>query len=273
MNKSKIDFHLHTVWSDGEDTTKELLENVKNSGVKFFSITDHDTIKGNIDFCKEENFTLLKESGIKYFTGIEISSCFENKKIHILGIDYDLESAEIKKVAQMGEDMRKRKTLYRIDSLKNDLGIELSQESKKYLLSLNVCAKPHFARCFVNDGYAENIIEAMKGLTGKLPNVPCFIDSDIAIKAILESKGIPIWAHPLGGIHEKRLSKTKFLHILDGLMKQGLKGIECYYSLYSKEEIEFLVQTAKEKNLIISAGSDYHGKNVKEVQIGEVSSE
>ena len=150
--------------------------------------------------------------------------------------------------------------------------MKLSQKSIDYLLSVNICAKPHFARCFVEDGYCDNIPDAMRDICCKLPFVPSLIDANESISTILKSNGIPIWAHPLGGINEPRFSKETFLYILDNLVKMGLKGIECYYSLYTKEEIDFLVSTAKKYNLFISVGSDYHGKNVKKVKIGEVSS-
>lgn len=53
-------------------------------------------------------------------------------------------------------------------------------------------------------------------------------------------------------------------------MECGLSGLECYYSLYNQEEQEYLLSQAKRYNLLISGGSDYHGKN-KTVQIGELS--
>lgn len=271
--KSYADFHLHTIWSDGEDTPKELLNNIINNNVKYFSITDHDTIRGNIDFYNEDNLKILKDKNIKFITGIEVSSILYEHRIHLLGFDYDINSKYINNLSTLGENLRKQKTLMRIDYILNDMKINLSKKSIDYLNNINICAKPHFAKCFYEDGYAESIMDAMKNITNKLPNIPCLIDADLTIDYILKAGGIPVWAHPLGGINEKRLTKEQFLKVLKGLISLGLKGLECYYSLYTKEEIDFLVSTAKENNLLISIGSDYHGKNVKKVTIGEVSSE
>ena len=268
--KSNIDLHLHTLWSDGEDSTEQLLDNVIASGIKIFSITDHDTIKGNIDFLTEKNIQKLKENNVHFITGIEVSSICNQQRIHILGFDYDINSNEIKYLSDLGEKKRKDKTDYRIKYIAQNMNIVLSQKSIDYLNSQNVCAKPHFAKCFYEDGYAESIIDALKNITPQLPKIECSIDYNITVKNILSAGGIPVWAHPLGGINEKRLTRQEFLETLDSLVAVGLKGIECYYSLYDSEEINFLLKTAKKYGLAVSCGSDYHGKNVKKVTIGEV---
>ena len=56
------------------------------------------------------------------------------------------------------------------------------------------------------------------------------------------------------------------------MKEYGIEGMECYYSRYSEEEIKFLVKTAKENNLFITGGSDYHGKN-KDIGMGTLNAE
>ena len=51
----------------------------------------------------------------------------------------------------------------------------------------------------------------------------------------------------------------------------GIRGLECFYSRYSIEESEFLVNCAKANNLLISAGSDYHGTNKSNIEIGKLN--
>ena len=269
--KSKIDLHLHTKWSDGEDSTTELLDNIIKSGVKFFSITDHDTIKGNIDFVTPENIKKLSENNIKFVTGIEVSTICHGQEIHVVALDYDINSQYITAMTTESENLRRKNCEFRIDYIENILKLKLSQSSKEYLHSQNICAKPHYARCLVNDGYSSDIMTALSDICSLLPGSDCNIDAEIVIPSILKAGGIPVWAHPLGGINEPRLTNEEFFTTLNNLIKLGLKGIECYYSLYNKEEIDFLLKIAKENNLYVSSGSDYHGKNVKKVTIGEVS--
>ena len=97
-------------------------------------------------------------------------------------------------------------------------------------------------------------------------------DGKEAIDAIKCAGGVPVWAHPLGGEGEKHISQSDFLQKLSTMINLGIQGLECYYSRYTHEEIEFLVKTAKENNLYITGGSDYHGKN-KDIPLGKLNSD
>jgi predicted metal-dependent phosphoesterase TrpH len=91
-----------------------------------------------------------------------------------------------------------------------------------------------------------------------------------AINAIVASGGIPVWAHPLGGEGEMHFSVEEFLPKLKEMINFGIKGLECYYSRYNLNEAEFLVKCAKQNNLLISGGSDYHGSNKSNIKIGQL---
>ena len=97
-------------------------------------------------------------------------------------------------------------------------------------------------------------------------------DGEAAIKTIKKAGGIAVWAHPLGGEGEEHLSEEEFLPKLKTMIECGIQGLECYYSRYSIQEIEFLVKCAKENNLFISGGSDWHGTN-KTVPLGRLNAE
>jgi predicted metal-dependent phosphoesterase TrpH len=97
-------------------------------------------------------------------------------------------------------------------------------------------------------------------------------DGGEAIKTIITAGGIPVWAHPLGGEGEEHLSEKEFLPKLKTMIECGIKGLECYYSRYDMKEIEFLKSCAKENNLLISGGSDWHGTN-KTVPLGRLNTD
>ena len=97
-------------------------------------------------------------------------------------------------------------------------------------------------------------------------------DVATVIKAIKESDGISVWAHPLGGEGEPFLSNEKFKSRLSELCRLGIQGLECFYSRYTNEQEDFLIQSAQEKKLLISGGSDYHGLN-KTIKLGELGAE
>ncbi len=49
----------------------------------------------------------------------------------------------------------------------------------------------------------------------------------------------------------------------------GLKGIEVYHSSHSKKEMSYYLEIAEQYGLLISGGSDFHGKTVKpDIELG-----
>ena len=98
-------------------------------------------------------------------------------------------------------------------------------------------------------------------------------EATTVIKAIKESDGISVWAHPLGGEGEPLLSNEEFKSRLRVLCRLGVQGLECYYSRYTNEQEAFLVHFAQENNLLISGGSDYHGANKPNISLGKLCSE
>ena len=265
----KIDLHLHTTASDGSDTPNELLKLAKEAGLTTISITDHDTLAGCIEALK------AAESGIKVITGIEFSCrCggSDGFDCHILGYGFDLKSQEMLDAIAHGRQMRLAKLESRIDYLNEHFGIRFNKDETEWLYSLNSAAKPHLAGLIVKHGLADSIGDAIdKYLKGH--NFPDDrIDAGEAIKAIISAGGIPVYAHPIGGEREKRLTKSELLPRVDALAALGLMGLECYYSRYSTEDAEMLSSIAKNRGLLVSAGSDYHGKN-KTVELARLSSD
>lgn len=258
---SKFDYHMHSIYSDGSDTLEELLEKLKASGIQSFALTDHDTIEG----CKR--LLELVPEDMDFITGIEFS-CYSNAgKCHILGYGCDPENQILQDAINEGYRKRKNKLETRLCYLKDVHGICFTEQEVEELHKLHSVGKPHLARLIVEAGLAEDINEAIyRFING------CKIENDriyagTAIQAILASGGIPVWAHPLGGEGEKHLKEDDFLERLEVLMELGIQGMECYYSRYSFGEIDALKIHAEKNHLLISGGSDYHGKN-KDISLG-----
>lgn len=256
-----FDFHIHTIYSDGTDDIDSLVEKVK--GIEYFSITDHDTIKG---------VKALRDKGLdmpNFINGIELSTSDLEDSVHILFYDYDINSQALKEVLDKIDEIRKDRLLERIKILKKDFKIKFKKEDIEALLKLDNPTKPNIATLLVKYRYAKSIDEAIKVYlfhhlkTKKL-------SSEFVIKKLKDEKGILILAHPFGGIGEKRVEKQRLNERINRFKKYGIKGIECCYSMYNSEEQQYLIEMAKMFDLIITGGSDYHGKN-KKVNIGELS--
>lgn len=263
------DLHLHTTASDGSDTPSELLAIAKAAGLTVISITDHDTLAGCIEAVK------IPQNGVKVITGIEFSCHHYGEcdfDCHILGYGFDVNSPSLLNAIEHGREMRLRKLKSRLEYLESHIGISFEENEISWLYSLNSVAKPHLAELIVKHGLADGISDAIqKYLKGDaFPDDR--IDAKEAIEAILLAGGVPVYAHPLGGETEKRLTGEEVEPRIEALKSIGLMGLECYYSRYSSDEQALLSALAEERGLLTSAGSDYHGKN-KTVVLGSLSSD
>ena len=154
--------------------------------------------------------------------------------------------------------------------MKDVWNIELTKAELDWLYSRNSVVKIHLGNILVERGLAKDNIEAMKKYLDGCKTGKSRFDGDESIAAIVASGGIPVWAHPLGGEGEIHLEKDEFFKRLDVMKSFGIRGLECYYSRYNEEEIEFLVDVAKQNDLLISGGSDYHGAN-KTVKLAQLN--
>lgn len=268
--KSKYaDLHMHTLYSDGTDSPEQLLLEAKAKGLSVISVTDHDTV----DFYKNTDYK--NNSGITVISGIEFSCRTSYGKCHILGYNIDTGNKHLADTIAHVQKIRKDKLYKRLSYLENEYGIIFTDEEKIYLESLDSAGKPHIAGIIVKRGLAQSIGDAIGKYLSKIPkDEEDRIDAESAIGAIISSGGIPIWAHPLGGEGEKRLTDDEFEMQFKALLGYGIRGVELYYSRYSFKDRERILNCVKkfasEYKLCFSGGSDYHGK-VKNIEAGTLS--
>ncbi len=259
-----IDLHQHSIFSDGTDSFDELLVKNKNAGVKVMSVTDHDNIESARCVAKMNKGNL----GIEYIHGVEFSTDYEGASVHILAYGYEADDKSINELLNRAKQLRLQRVKKRIELLKLEFDIILDEASLNEILSSKNPGKPLIANVLIRLGYGDNITDVIKKyLYHKLPSKK--LTSCEVLKTLKNSSAISVLAHPLGGIGEKRVERCVFEERLKAFVSFGLKGLECYYSLYTKEEQQYLVKIANTYSLLISGGSDYHGKN-KDVNIGEM---
>ena len=263
MNKSKIlvDMHLHTTASDGSFSPSEVVQKVKTSGVKVFSLTDHDTTKGVHEV--EDDIP----EGMEFFKGIEFSCKAGDIKCHILGYSYDDDHPDFMKALAAAEAKREDKLAIRIEHLREVDGIELTADEIAELEAIPSAGKPHIANILMRRGIPGTRTEIINrylefGVESRIP-------AELAIRAIKSSGGVAIWAHPLGGENEEHMDREEFEAKLKVLQAIGIEGLECFYSRYDEVETAMLLDVAESRGLLVSGGSDFHGKN-KNVEIGEL---
>ena len=263
---TRYDLHIHTAASDGSDTPAMLAQKVREAGLELFSVTDHDTIDGALAMEP------LIPEGVRYIRGIEFSCVSPGGKCHILGYGFDPNHPGFLAALREGAQLRREKLQRRIVHLREKFGISLTEEELSWLRSLKSPGKPHLGELLLKRGLAPDRSSAIKTYLSGVPGRDR-IDAKTAIDAIRVSGGIAVWAHPLGGEGERRLTEEEFRRKLDGLLAEGIQGLECRYSRYSREESALLLRCAQTHGLIATGGSDYHGSVKQGILPGQLGTD
>lgn len=248
-----IDLHVHTVNSDGENTPSEVLKMANEIGITTIAITDHDSIGG-----VSEAIDSAKQYGIRVIPGIEITT-YDNQEIHILGYNFDYTSKVWDEYKKYNEDICNKEKA-RIFSTLNEQGIPIKEdEVYKYSDGRAFFKYSYVAKWLFDHGYGESAKEAynMFFLNGPLEHIKNDrMSVKDAIKTIHLAGGIAVMAHPL------RLGKIKMDDAKERICRYlefGLEGVEAAYSMHLDNEVDEMISFCKEKGLMITLGSDYHG--------------
>ncbi len=259
------DFHMHSSFSDGSDTPAELIENVKRAGIDIFSLTDHDTYDGCAEVKKR-----LRPGDPVFLGGIELSCEDDLGKYHVLGYCYDVKKESIRNAVQITHEARRRKAKNRILYLEDVCHFYLTEEEKEEILHHENPGKPHFAALMVEKGFVKDKKEAFEILGGYHEKERRLTPAE-AIDAVLSADGIPVLAHGILADGSKNLTEAEIRQRIERLKPYGLMGLECYYSTFTEEQKEIMLRLADEYHLLVTAGSDYHGKN-KTIPLGTTNS-
>lgn len=263
MNDLNIDLHMHSTCSDGTDTPEALLQRVREAGVMLFALTDHDTFQG----CAVLR-GLLRKGDPRMLSGAEFSCRDEEGKYHILGYRFDPDHPAIREVVETGHDLRIKKTKARLERLATEHHVVFPEEEVRALLALNNPGKPHLGNLMVKYGYAETLDQAMDEKINRLNIQAEYVRPEQVIRGILGAGGIPVLAHPIFGSGGELILGEELDRRVQRLIGLGLRGIEAFYSGFTPGMREEVLTLAEKYQLLVTAGSDYHGTN-KQVALGD----
>jgi len=253
-----VDLHVHTNYSDGLYSPKEIIEKAINLNLNGISITDHDNMEGVeevINIIEKENYRLY------YIPGCEFSTNLEGLgEVHILGYFTDNSYKNLSQLFEEFQNKRLTRAYKIIDSLKKN-GIVIDE---KFIYdNKGPIGRMHIAREIVKNGFANNVKEAFDNYLRN--GAPCYIPKEDIntvdiIKILKENNGKPVLAHP------KFLNKKENWDYLKLLINEGIEGVEVIHPLIDinlhfqiKEYINNEINNRKNKNIFFTGGSDYHG--------------
>ncbi len=256
-----VDLHTHTEKSDGTFTPTELVNHALEVGLKAIAISDHDTTAGIA-----EALEAAKDTSLEVIPAIELSTEWNKKDIHIVGLYIDYNGRYFQKYLEefiASRDRRNKKMCALLTS--RGIPIDYDLLCKKYEGS--VITRAHYATYMMEEGFVSSRVEAFDRYIGN--HAPCYIPRDKitpvdAIRLIKKAHGVPVLAHPI----LYRLSDQVLDDLVGTLKEAGLVGIEALYSTYNSSEERQIKYLAKKYDLLISGGSDFHGTNKPGISLG-----
>lgn len=247
------DLHSHTTASDGQLTPSELIERAIGNGVEMFAITDHDTTAG---LAEAHSYNKRHETPLKLINGVEISTRWHNHDIHIVGLNVELEDAELDDFLINQRALRELRAK-EIGERLGKAGIEGAYEGAKALAGGAALSRGHYARWLAEHGYATSMANVFKkylarGKTGYVPNN--WSDMATAIEVIHRAGGVAVLAHPSG----YKLSAKWVKRLVREFKEAEGDAMEVVVSQQTVEDRNNLIALSLKNELFASLGSDFH---------------
>lgn len=260
-----VDLHTHTTGSDGTCTPKELVRYAFRKGLAAVALTDHDTVAGIAEAMAAAR-EMNEENAPEVIPGVELSTEYMGKDIHIIGLYIDWKDPAFADKLQEFADARifRNRKMCR---LLTEAGYEVTYEALEAAFPDTVITRAHFAQYLCEHGMVSSVEEVFSKLIGD--DCPYFVPREDltpadAVRLVLQYGGVPILAHPL----QYKLTDAGLRELVSSLEAEGLLGIEVYYSGYKPADTAYLCRIADEYGLLVSGGSDYHGARKKNLDLG-----
>ena len=244
----RLDLHVHSTVSDGAWAPEAVVRGAAEGGLDVIALTDHDTAAGF-----EAAHAIGRDLNVQVIPGIEVSSTFQGRDVHVLGYFIDPRAASIVDHGERAQRRREDRMKEMVGRLASS-GIDVPYEAVEAAAGPDrvVIGRPHLARVLVEAGHASSIHDAFSSLIGDDSDafVPTgLLDPIGAVKLILAGDGVPVWAHPPGDLVDT---------LLPELVRAGLRGLEVYRPRYGRGKVLRYENICRSGGLLMSGGSDWH---------------
>lgn len=249
ISATKIDLHSHSNASDGVLSPTALIARAKEQGVEVLALTDHDTVDGIA-----EAKTAAQQQQITLISGVEISTVWQGKTIHIVGLDFDETDPAMTELLQQQAQLRYARAVEIGERFKK-FGLENAFAEAQALTSGEV-TRAHYARYLVNIGMVSNEGQAFKRYLSQ--GKPCYVkanwcDIPTAIEVIHQAGGIAVVAHPM----RYQMTNNKIRTLIEDFQQWGGDAVEIAGGVDHNQQ-KMLIQWLDKLSLSASVGSDFH---------------
>jgi predicted metal-dependent phosphoesterase TrpH len=258
------DLHCHSIVSDGTLTPEALAARAAANGVELWSLTDHDELSG-----QQRAAAAARAHGMKYLTGTEISVSFAGQTVHIVGLGFDPDDAEMQRGlvgTRGGRDARARDMAAQLDAI----GIHGAYEGAlKYVGNPELVSRTHFARFLIEAGVCKDMGEVFRrylteGKPGYVEHKWASLGD--AVRWITRAGGMAVIAHPA----RYRFTPTEEYALFIEFKAHGGQGVEVVTGSHTVAEYVQYTATAREFGLAASRGSDFHSPEESHTDLGQL---
>lgn len=264
LYQSEIDLHAHSTASDGALTPTELVKLAVNRKVQTLALTDHDSVAG-----LSEAQTAATEHKLTLINGIELSTRWDNKTIHIVGLNIDANNNALHKFTDHLNHLREERAI-KIGKKLAKAGILEAYENAKILAGDGTVTRQHFAQFLIQNGNAKSFTDVFKRYLVK--GKPGYVSVswpllDETINNITNAGGVAVIAHPL----RYKMTATKLRKLITEFRSLGGKAIEVVTGNNNLNEITTVANYAKRYDIAASLGSDYHNDKSPWSKLGNLT--
>ena len=264
MSILNADLHCHSVVSDGTLTPEVLAQRAKDLGVELWALTDHDEVGG-----QHRAAAAARALSLPYLTGAEISVTFANKTVHIVGLGFDADNAQLVqglRSTRGGRDVRAQEMADQLAAV----GIPGSFEGAlKYAGNPELISRTHFARFLVETGVCKDTPEVFRkylteGKPGFVPHRWATLSN--AVRWITEAGGVAVIAHPA----RYGFTANEEFALFTEFKAHGGQGVEVVTGSHSTADAVTYADMAREFQLAASRGSDFHSPDESHTDLGQL---
>ena len=249
-----IDLHMHSNVSDGKLSPADLVRLVHANGVELMALTDHDTMDG-----VRQASAAAEELGVGFIPGVEISTGWGGRVVHIVGLGVDPDAPGIDAFFSSICTKRDRRGRLIGERFEQLYGIRGAYEGALSLAdNKDNLSRTHFARWLMQEGVVKEYQEAFDRFlkTGR----PGCVDIDWpglteVVDVIHNSGGVAVIAHPGRYSFSESWMLDEFLK---AFRDAGGEAIEVCSGSQSRDADVFFADVARRMDFLASSGSDWH---------------
>lgn len=247
---------------DGTLTPEALAARAHGNGVQLWALTDHDEIRG-----QHRAAAAAQALGMDYLTGVEISVTFVDTTVHIVGLGFDADDAQLARGLAATRDGRGERA-QEIGAQLARVGIRGAYEGALcYVDNPELISRTHFARYLVDTGHCRDAGEVFRkylteGKPGFVPHRWARLGD--AVRWIREAGGMAVIAHPA----RYRLTANEEYALFSEFQQHGGQGVEVVTGSHTAAEYATYAAMAQEFGLAASRGSDFHSPGESHTDLG-----